>query len=332
MTIPLVLCQNRITGTKIIIPADRGYPRTIFENLDKFMQEESDTYRDGNESYYVHITESYRYCALLEERKSDLKGKTQIIRYSPNDVVEFCNSIERFSIENNREIIGYAHDIQYVIGTLIHRSVVHENDQNDAEILKKNLDEINSVVGILSGKDAFFRFKTGAFREKKLPVNVHGKFFKMCQAFTKFSMVYEKSIKIDFTHDDIPHIETYEVFDFIPYLMIENAVKYSPRNSDVEVELKIHSGNLIATVGNMGPLLYNDELARVFEKEFRGENAIKSGQKGQGLGLFHLKDALYDLEIGEAQIFQRTSKNVIDVDGIPYTWTELVLTMACATC
>lgn len=329
MTIPLVMCQNRITGTKTIIPADRGYPAEILENLTKFIPEAEGTYRDSKNSFYVHITESYRYCALLEEKKSDLKGKTQVIRYSSEDVKEFCASIEKFSIENNREIISYAHDIQYVIGTLINRSVVHDSEKDNANVLRASLNEINSVVAILSGKDAFFRFKTGAFYEKKIPIKVHGKFLKMYKSFEKFSLVYEKRIKIDFNSQNIPFIDTYEVFDFVPYLMIENAVKYSPKNSEVEVDLKIVDSCFVATVGNMGPLLYSDELPRVYEREFRGENAVKSGNKGQGLGLFHLKDALFDLEIGTVELTQRNTQNVVQFEGVPYTWTELILRMPC---
>ena len=332
MTVPLILCQNRMTGAKITIPTDIGYSKNIFENLDKLLHEEEGTYHEDNTTYYVHITESYRYCALLDEKKSDLRGKSQVIRYQPTDVIEFCSSIEKFSDENNREIIGYAHDIQYVIGTLIHRSVVNKSNADDSNILRANLQEINSVVGILSGKDAFFRFKTGAYREKKMPIKIHGEFLKMSKAFKKFSLTYEKKIKISLNSQNIPYIDTYEIFGFVPYLMIENAVKYAPRNSEVDVDLKIYNNQLIVTVGNMGPLLYSDEISRVFEREFRGENAIASGNKGQGLGLFHLKDALYDLEIGTVSLEQKNTQNVVDVDGVPYTWTELILTMRCNDC
>ncbi len=70
--------------------------------------------------------------------------------------------------------------------------------------------------------------------------------------------------------------------------LIGNAVKYTPEEGLVRVELLTQDGQLIFKVSDSGPGIPPDEQPRIFEKFFRASNAPE-GTPGSGLGLAIVK-------------------------------------------
>jgi signal transduction histidine kinase len=67
--------------------------------------------------------------------------------------------------------------------------------------------------------------------------------------------------------------------------LIENAWKYSEPGTPVVVELGRQDGQIVLSVSDRGRGLDADELTRVFEPFFRGEDVRRDGIGGVGLGL-----------------------------------------------
>jgi len=66
------------------------------------------------------------------------------------------------------------------------------------------------------------------------------------------------------------------------YNLFDNATKYSPAETPIDVEAKQEDGALVVTVADGGPGIPPGSEHRVFEKFFRGSH---SGVQGAGLGL-----------------------------------------------
>jgi two-component system, OmpR family, sensor histidine kinase KdpD len=66
--------------------------------------------------------------------------------------------------------------------------------------------------------------------------------------------------------------------------LIDNALKYSPADSLIDVAARTEGENVIIDIADRGPGLAPGEAEQVFEKLFRGA-AAKSGGRGAGLGL-----------------------------------------------
>jgi len=64
--------------------------------------------------------------------------------------------------------------------------------------------------------------------------------------------------------------------------LLENAAKYTPPSSPVEIAAKVETGRMIVSVSDRGPGLPLGSEARIFEKFFRGG---APGIPGAGLGL-----------------------------------------------
>jgi signal transduction histidine kinase len=68
--------------------------------------------------------------------------------------------------------------------------------------------------------------------------------------------------------------------------LIENAAKYSPKNTVIDVALTATGNQLKLKVTDQGPGIPIDERRRIFLKFYRIGNENTRKSKGSGLGLF----------------------------------------------
>jgi signal transduction histidine kinase len=80
--------------------------------------------------------------------------------------------------------------------------------------------------------------------------------------------------------------------------LIENAIKYSPDETSLQILSEEKEGFIWVHVKDHGPGIPEDELPHVFSKFFRSKNAKSSPIKGSGLGLY-LAKYFTDLHGGE---------------------------------
>jgi signal transduction histidine kinase len=73
--------------------------------------------------------------------------------------------------------------------------------------------------------------------------------------------------------------------------LIDNGVKYSKRNSTIQINTRIQkkTNHLIVDIINHGPGFTSDEAKRIFEPGFRGDEAKNLVASGTGLGLYICK-------------------------------------------
>ena len=71
--------------------------------------------------------------------------------------------------------------------------------------------------------------------------------------------------------------------------LIDNAVRYSPRDGQVRVQLSREGGDALLTVEDSGPGIPPEARTRVFERFHR---ELGSGVEGSGLGLSIVKQAV----------------------------------------
>lgn len=76
------------------------------------------------------------------------------------------------------------------------------------------------------------------------------------------------------------------------FIIIENAIKYSPINETVHIIFNenIQRNQLTVSIENLGPFVETTEIDKLFERGYRGYRVLKAGKtKGQGIGMYLLK-------------------------------------------
>ncbi|GAB2837641.1 sensor histidine kinase [Ferruginibacter profundus] len=75
--------------------------------------------------------------------------------------------------------------------------------------------------------------------------------------------------------------------------LVENAVKYAPKETAIEVTVTEEKNNIILQVKDEGKGIADEEKKKVFHKFYRIGNAATKGAKGTGLGLYLTRRILH---------------------------------------
>jgi signal transduction histidine kinase len=73
------------------------------------------------------------------------------------------------------------------------------------------------------------------------------------------------------------------------YNMLDNAVKFSPGEKEIEITAKKSGSTVVIKIKDNGIGIEKDESTKIFEKFYRGKQAVKNSIRGTGLGLTLVK-------------------------------------------
>lgn len=131
----------------------------------------------------------------------------------------------------------------------------------------------------------------------------------------------DRGVTIQLTGESRVEIDALPVFELLPFVLLENGVKYSPRAQVVNVAFETIRGRQNVTVTSVGPAVADAEMPRLFEKGYRGAQVVRL--PGEGLGLFLAKQVC---KFHDVQIRAETgSRNLYQMSGITYSEFRIVL-------
>lgn len=148
---------------------------------------------------------------------------------------------------------------------------------------------------------------------------IYQKFHKAKYMLTNYM---DKGIDINLVGRSTFGFPVYQTFDALPFILLENAVKYAPSNSEINVSFREEHNNLYVSIVSEGPTCTRYELDNLFIKGFRGSAAERTKTPGNGVGLYLAKE-ICDAHGIKISVSSRKSHNI---NGIPYGDFELNLT------
>ncbi len=89
--------------------------------------------------------------------------------------------------------------------------------------------------------------------------------------------------------------------------LLENAIKYSPENTEIKVKSDEKDGYVRVSITDQGIGIPEDEMPRLFMKFFRSRKAKNSPIKGSGLGLYLSK---YFVELHKGTLTAESKENI----------------------
>jgi signal transduction histidine kinase len=150
-------------------------------------------------------------------------------------------------------------------------------------------DELQSIywaARLMEEKIAAFGF----FLEPETITSTTGS-FRLHGAVTKYRKIYQRSyeakgVSFVVSGESFANVcGNREALTVIPHNLIDNAVKYAPPRSRVEVSFEETEDLVILRVASYGPRIEDPEVESIFEPFVRGRAASQSGAEGMGFGL-----------------------------------------------
>jgi signal transduction histidine kinase len=127
-----------------------------------------------------------------------------------------------------------------------------------------------------------------------------------------------RRVPIRFTGNSYLEIDALPSFELVPFVILDNAIKYSPADQEIRVKFdeNLPGNRLVIDVSSTGPIVEPDELSAIFDRGVRGRNASKLSVGGDGLGLFLAKFLCDYHGIDVSASSGRESQ--FSINGVPY--------------
>lgn len=258
---------------------------------------------------------------LKVEGLSTARGKSEklSIRCSRSDVENYVSLLLQSAVVMDQTFINITrsniHDVRS-----INKEIYSNADNLDAyfssnkdldRIQHNNVKRIVKLSSTLRTKSDFMDIIANAELAKgkltKIPVY---KNFDMVMR-TLFAGATEKNIRMFMSGSSKSDISGYGHFNQIPFLLLDNAVKYSPNGEEIEVRVDEDDSQIFVRISSVGPVVEKYEQTRIFSFSYRGVNAVKLTEGGTGVGLYVLKN-LVELHGGSVTFFQEERHKIID--------------------
>jgi K+-sensing histidine kinase KdpD len=118
------------------------------------------------------------------------------------------------------------------------------------------------------------------------PINIYQLFEKIKILFGHLS-IKKRDINIKLIKEAwVGDCNCYESIEFVPLILLDNALKYSVPDSDIEIKFEQHQDNLKVLVKSIGPFVSDENKDKIFEKFFRDKSAEAFSKEGMGMGLW----------------------------------------------
>lgn len=79
-----------------------------------------------------------------------------------------------------------------------------------------------------------------------------------------------KGVTVQLIGESRDEIDALPVFELLPFVLLENSVKYSPQGQAVTVRFERINGRQTVSITSVGPAVADSELPHLFEKGYRG--------------------------------------------------------------
>ena len=231
----------------------------------------------------------------------------------------FNKSVQKLFTVNMHEIRTINTDIYHTSTNLIDeiddRGFSEGRHLNDIKRLK-SLSEVMTVrstfIDVVSDP-SIIEFKGKVFCP-------FGKFYKLTKSLE--SIAKSKRIKLNIEGDSESSIQAVTCFDVLPYILISNAIKYSPQEKTISIDFEEDQISIYIKIKSLGPIIYEEEKSKIFSYGFRGKNAKNFSNDGGGVGLY-FANKIVDSCPKESSIEIIQNGEILTINGIDFVNTEV---------
>ena len=194
------------------------------------------------------------------------------------------------SMKRQREFVADAsHELRTPLA-IMHSSleVINAEEKNVSpftkQVMADMLDEVNRMTDLVSDLLTLARADSDALQLKKetffLPPIIDS-IARSCQLLAN-----KKDISFHMSRPDdvFVYADTKRIQQLL-YILLDNAIKYTPEHGEVKLDVKTNDKNIEIKVEDTGIGISKEDLSRIFDRFYRVDKARSRKLNGSGLGL-----------------------------------------------
>jgi K+-sensing histidine kinase KdpD len=203
--------------------------------------------------------------------------------------------VQDLAEEKAKQLTHSLHDVKAAVNTVTRNAegllgevagATEEEREDNAPPLLRSLVESVRLLHARLQMTAMVNNPLAAAHGRRHPTPVYRLFHRMAHIFERVAA--RKTVFLRMNGNSTNRPSCYDSLDYLALVLIDNAVKYSNKGKEIRVivdDLYPKPGAVGVRVESYGPVLKDNEIARMFERGFRGEYAIAESSQGFGLGL-----------------------------------------------
>lgn len=265
---------------------------------------------------------------ILDDAKRPSKrypGYSQ--EWTREKIVQFANGISDYA----SGVIEVAQsDLNLLVHDLRALSNAIYNSALEAQtwVEKSNYTEVRKRLENVIASQAMLKMRTDALDFVGNPASLiqysqirpFRKIDKVIRCF-KSSALFQRKV-VNLSGSSFGTLRGPEIFELVPYVLLDNAIKYSPEMYPIEVSV-YEDSYFEFFVESYGPFIDRNEYDDIFRKGVRGRAAVSSGAPGSGVGLSLVKKLVEDHFSGTINVEQSMQSDF--VDGVYYHKTRFTV-------
>lgn len=249
---------------------------------------------------------------IVEENITELKKAEKETR-------KLLESERELSEMKSRFVSMASHEFRTPLSTILSSanliSKYQESDQQDKR--DKHLNRIRSSVKnlteILNDFLSLERIDSGAMEINSHEVDI-SEFFS--EIIDELSAIKKPEQTFVFSHNKLKKLTVdSKLLKNVMFNLISNAIKYSPENSEILIDVNQASKNLTINIKDQGIGIPEKEQSHLFERFFRAKNAFNI--QGTGLGL-HIVEKYITIMGGTIELESKEGKGTTVTINIPH--------------
>jgi len=215
------------------------------------------------------------------------------VQQAVTDLQERMGALDRAVSHDVREALAGLHDVKTatnVVYRCMEEVVASYDGTTDVEKIERAdvsirglLESIALLKSRLDSASIAANPAAAAYGQQR-NTPVYRVFHRMVKLFAPLAR--DKGVRIAMSGASYNAPPAYASFETVALVLIDNAVKYALRNTDVVVLVRDeHPASVRVCITSVGPLVPEAETDRIFERGYRGTSATGYAASGSGIGL-----------------------------------------------
>ena len=242
-----------------------------------------------------------------------------------NVPVEFNEAKQSALLQNEREALDNAiHEINNLTNQLISRAdklsdeVSGNFDREQIEVLSKNIYALSNLLSIRLGSYNLEVDPSIIKQTTEIDIAIFKKIEKAYKCLQ--DSINKNKIQVNLKGNSYNKYKSGSMLEIAFFIILENAVKYSPRGETVDVNFSEIDDSLTVTFINWGPKPSDDEIKKLNMRGYRSRNVQNQTDiQGRGIGLFLVQQICDAYNIQFQYSIEKTYKKFNGIIYAPFS-------------